>query len=101
MRWALARGLKSRLSLGTRSGRRKLPPVGVFAPASDLQNDHQRSVVIDVVDDPVGANPDAPGPLLSPKLADSRGPRVLCQSLDGCRQPGQDFPWQSPQVLLG
>jgi hypothetical protein len=59
---------------------------------SDLQDDHQRLVVMDIIDHTVGSDPNAPGWLLSPKLAYSYGPRVVSQSLDGRRQPGLDFP---------
>ena len=70
----------------TAHGGSKLRPIGCFSPTSDLQNDHQRSVVVDVVDDSVGSNTKAPGPLLSSQFAYARWPRVLCQSLYGERE---------------
>lgn len=81
--------------------RKLVPSIGCFAPAGDLQDDHQPSVVMDIVDHAVGSNPNAPGPLLSPKLTYSCWPRVVCQSLDGRCQPGLDFWRQAPQLSLG
>lgn len=85
-----------------RSGRRRLlPSIGLFVATSNLQDYHQRSVVVVIVDDPAGSNPNAPGPLLSPKLAYSHRPGMIRQGLNGRRQPDLDFPWQLPQVSLG
>ena len=78
-----------------------LPLVRRLAASGDLEDEHQRSVIVDVVHDPVRTDPDAPGTCLSTELACSNTPRVFCQSQDGGHKPGLDLLWQAAQVPLG